>query len=260
MSGVLRYEVDPEARAAIVTLDRPEVRNALNLELYEAILDAAERAAADDAVRSVILTGAGDRAFSAGADMDELLLRSHLTETGAASARRRALTALLEAMPKPTIAAMNGHAIGGGLELAIACTFRLLVPRAKVGFGEINLGLIPGNGGTQRTVRLVGLGKALELVLTGIPIDAAEAHRIGLVQRIVEPDRLMEEALELAAHLGSKSSRALAAAKEAVLLAGDVPLAAGLAFENKWFAIVNGAPDKDEGIAAFKEKREPRFE
>ena len=129
MSGVLRYEVDPEARAAIVTLDRPEVRNALNLELYEAILDAAERAAADDAVRSVILTGAGDRAFSAGADMDELLLRSHLTETGAASARRRALTALLEAMPKPTIAAMNGHAIGGGLELAIACTFRLLVPR-----------------------------------------------------------------------------------------------------------------------------------
>ncbi|NIR37213.1 MAG: enoyl-CoA hydratase/isomerase family protein, partial [Actinobacteria bacterium] len=108
-------------------------------------------------------------------------------------------------------------------------------------FGEINLGLIPGNGGTQRTVRLVGLGKALELVLTGIPIDAAEAHRIGLVQRVVEPEQLMDEARELAAHLGSKSSRALAAAKEAVLLAGDVPLASGLAFENKWFAIVNGA-------------------
>ena len=260
MSDIVAYEVDADSRAAIITMNRPEARNALNLALYEAVLGAAERAAEDDRVRSVILTGAGDRAFSAGADMDELTARSHLTETGDASARRRRVTAVLEGMPKPTIAAMNGHAIGGGLELAIACTFRLLVPRAKVGFGEINLGLIPGNGGTQRTVRLVGLGKTLELVLTGAPIDAAEALRIGLVQWVVEPGDLMTEALTLATLLASKSSRALAAAKEAILLAGDVPLAAGLTFEHKWFAIVNGAPDKAEGIAAFKDKRTPNFE
>ena len=260
MSEVVSYLVNSEARTAVITMDRPEVRNALNLELYDGLLAAAEKAAGDDAVRSVILTGAGDRAFSAGADLDELLARSPLTETGEVSGRRRRLTALLESMPKPTIAAMNGHAVGGGLELAIACTFRLLVPHARVGFGEINLGIIPGNGGTQRTVRLVGVGKTLELVLTGTLIEAAEAHRIGLVQRIVQPQDLMSDALSLATLLGSKARRALTAAKEAVLIAGDVPLMAGLAFENKWFAILTGGPDKVEGIEAFREKRQPEFD
>jgi enoyl-CoA hydratase len=260
MTEVVRYEVDSTSRIATITMDRPEVRNALNMAMYEGLAVAVERAASDDGVRAVVVTGAGDRAFSAGADMDELMDRSHLTETEGASFVRRQVTARLETMAKPTIAAMNGHAIGGGLEVAIACTFRYVVPRAKLGFGEINLGIIPGNGGTQRAVRLVGLGKALELILTGNPIDAAEAERIGLVHRIVEPQELMSQALGLAAELGGKSRRALAAAKEAVLLAGDVPLAAGLAFENKWFAIVNGSPDKAEGIAAFREKRTPEFE
>ncbi|MDX1690695.1 MAG: enoyl-CoA hydratase-related protein [Acidimicrobiia bacterium] len=260
MSDVVDYRLEADARAAVITMNRPDVRNALDTEMSDALLEAVRRAEADDRARTVVLTGAGDRAFCAGADLDELLRRSPLTETEGASVRRRRLSALLEGMAKPTIAAMNGHAIGGGLELAIACTFRLAVPKAKLGFGEINLGIIPGNGGTQRTVRLIGLGKTLELVLTGIPVDAVEAHRIGLIQRLVEPDELMPEALALAGHLGAKSRRALAAAKEAVLLAGDVPLAAGLAYENKWFAIVNGAPDKAEGIAAFREKREPEFE
>jgi enoyl-CoA hydratase/carnithine racemase len=260
MSEVVRYVVQHEVDAAIITLDRPSVRNALDMQMYRELAAAIERAADDDDVRSVIVTGAGDRAFSAGADLDELTERTHLSEVGPLSALRRQTTARLENMPKPTIAAMNGHAIGGGLEIAVACTFRLLVPQARVGFGEINLGIIPGNGGTQRTVRLVGLARTLELVLTGEPVSAAEAERIGLVHRVVPPEELMSEAFALAARLASKSPLALAAAKEAIVTAGDVPLAAGLALENKWFAIVNGGPDKAEAIAAFREKRTPRFE
>lgn len=260
MTEVVRYSMEREAGAAVITMDRPSVRNALSMEMYHELSAAVERAAGDDGVRSVIVTGAGDRAFSAGADLDELTERSHLTEVGPLSAIRRQTTARLETMPKPTIAAMNGHAIGGGLELAVACTFRLLVPRGKVGFGEINLGIIPGNGGTQRTVRLIGLARTLELVLTGEPVDAAEAERIGLVHRVVPPEELMAEALALATRLASKSPLAIAAAKDAVLTAGDVSLAAGLALENKWFAIVNGSPDKAEAIAAFREQRTPRFE
>jgi enoyl-CoA hydratase len=260
MSEVVRYELRPDVGAAVITMDRPSVRNALDMQMYRGLAAAVERAAADDAVRSVIVTGAGDRAFSAGADLDELTERTHLTEVGPLSAIRRQTTARLENMPKPTIAAMNGHAIGGGLEIAVACTFRLLVPRAKVGFGEINLGIIPGNGGTQRTVRLIGLARTLQLVLTGEPVEAVEAERMGLVHQVVPPEELMSEALALAERLASKSPLAMAAAKEAVLAAGDVPLAVGLALENKWFAIVNGGPDKAEAINAFREKRTPRFE
>jgi enoyl-CoA hydratase/carnithine racemase len=260
VNEVVSYELHPDASTVVITMHRPEVRNALNLELYEGLAETVERFAGDDAVRTLILTGSGDKAFSAGADFDELLERSHLTETGGTSTIRRGLTALLENMPKPTIAAINGHAVAGGLELAIACTFRLIVPSAKIGFGEINLGLIPGNGGTQRTVRLIGLGRALELVLTGRLIEAAEAEQIGLISRIVKPESLMGEALELATLLGSKSPLAITAAKEALLTAGDVPLTAGLALENKWFAILNGSPHKAEAIQAFREKRAANFE
>jgi enoyl-CoA hydratase len=244
---------------AVITLDREHARNALCAALVEQLLAAVTDAAHDDAVRCVVLTGAGERAFCAGADIDELRRRDHRTESAPGSPRRE-LAALLEAMPKPTIAALNGHALGGGLELAMACTFRLAVPRARLGLPEIRLGIMPGNGGTQRLVRLVGLGRALELVLTGTPIAAAEAERVGLVNRVVEPGALLAEAKALAGALARSSPTALAAAKESVLLAGDVPLAAGLAHERSRFAVLCGSPDKDEGIRAFREGREPRFE
>jgi enoyl-CoA hydratase len=243
---------------AVVTLDRPEARNALVTELVVQALAEVERCAADDDVRCLILTGAGDRAFCAGADVDELLRRDHRTESALRSPRRE-LAGLLEGMPKPTIAAINGHALGGGLELALACTFRLAVPSARLGLPEVRLGIMPGNGGTQRLVRLVGVGRAMELVLTGEPVDAVAGERIGLVHRVVEPERLMPEARALAAKLAATSSRALAAAKESVLLAADVPLAAGLAHERSWFAILCGSPDKVEGVSAFRERRPARF-
>lgn len=262
MSGnrLVRSEFDTEYSATVITLDRPNARNALNSELAKQASQALQDAAGDDRVRSVILTGAGDRAFCAGADIEELLARDQISEVGPESALRHQLTAMLETMPKPSIAAINGHAIGGGLELALACTIRLCVPKAKLGLGEINLGIMPGNGGTQRLTRLIGMGRALEMVLTGQPIDGHHAERIGLVNTVVEPDQLMPRALALAAVFASKSRRALAAAKDAVLMSSDVPLAAGLAYENKWFAILNGAPDKTEGVLAFKEKRTPKFE
>ena len=255
---LVRTDVDAGTAVAVVTLDRPEARNALVTELVEQALDAVTRCAADDAVRAVILTGAGDRAFCAGADIDELLRRDHVTESALRSVRRD-LAAALEGIPKPTIAAINGHALGGGLELALACTFRLAVPAAKLGLPEVRLGIIPGNGGTQRLVRLVGVGRAMELVLTGAPIDAERAERIGLVHRVIEPESLMDEARALAGRLADMSARALAAAKESVLLAGDVPLAAGLAHERNWFAVLCGSPDKAEGVDAFRERRPARF-
>lgn len=243
---------------AVITLDRPAARNALCAELVDQLLAAASAAASDDSVGCVILTGAGDRAFCAGADIDELRRRDHRTESAPGSPRRE-LAALLEGMPKPAIAALNGHALGGGLELAMACTFRLAVPGARLGLPEIRLGIMPGNGGTQRLVRLVGAGRAMEMVLTGAPVTAAEAERIGLVNRVVTPGRLPAEARDLAAALARSAPAALAAAKESVLVAGDVPLAAGLAFERSLFAVLCGSPDKEEGVRAFRERREPRF-
>lgn len=256
--ALVGYAVDDTCSAAIVTLNRPTLRNALSTELIEDALAATRRAEDDDRVRSVIVTGAGD-AFAAGADLNELLERDHQTETGARSAQRRELASLLENMSKPTIAALNGHAVGGGLELALACTFRLAAPRAKLALTELSVGILPGNGGTQRLARLVGVGRALEMVLLGEAVDAEKAQTIGLIHRVVPSDLLMEQARALARQLAAKPRRALTAAKEAVLMAWDVPIATGIAYENKWFAILCGSPDKTEGVAAFREKRPPQF-
>lgn len=249
-TGLVTYTLEEQGRRAILTIDRAEARNALNDHVVTELLEGATRAAADEAVRVVILTGAGERAFSAGADLDELARRDHLSEVGPVSARRRTLAATLERMPKPTIAAMNGHAVGGGLELALACTFRIAATHAQLGLPEVTLGILPGNGGTQRLARLVGLGRALEMVLTGALIEATEAQRIGLVHQVTPVGEVMEAARALGTRLAALPPGALAAAKETVLAGADLVLDAGLAYENKWFALLCGSPEKQAALSA----------
>ncbi len=251
---------EKESGLAIITFNRPEVRNALNYLAIDEALEAAGDADTDDSVRVLILTGAGDKAFVAGADIEELRARNTLTELGKRSAQRRVLANLLETMSKPTIAAINGFAVGTGLELALACTIRIASENAKFGQPEINLGIMPGNGGTQRLPRLVGEGRAMEMILTGDLIDAQEACRIGLVNRVVPQAELMPYVKELATKLAAKPPLAVKLAKNAIHTGLNLSLNDGIEYENKLFAILCGSQDKQEGIAAFLEKRRPNFQ
>jgi len=250
MGEIVRYDVELDAACAVITIDRTERLNALNNEVIAQLLACAERARSDEEIRVVLLTGAGNHAFCAGADLDELRQRDHVTEVGPLAARRRELAAILERMPKPTIAVINGHAMGGGLELALACTFRIASERAKLGLPEVTLGILPGNGGTQRLARLVGMGRALEMVLTGQPVEAPDALAMGLVHRVTPPDQVMDEARRWASRLAQLPHRALAAAKESVLASTDLALDAGINYENKWFAILCGSPEKSAALSA----------
>ncbi|MFQ5996777.1 MAG: enoyl-CoA hydratase/isomerase family protein [Dehalococcoidales bacterium] len=245
---------------AIITFNRPEVRNALNYRAIDEALEAAGDAEADDSVKVLILTGAGDKAFVAGADIEELRERNTMTELGERSARRRVLASRLETMSKPTIAAINGFAVGSGLELAMACDLRIASDNAKFGQPEINLGIMPGNGGTQRLPRLVGKGRAMEMILTGELIDAHEAYHIGLVNRVVPQTELMSNVRELANKLAAKSPLAIKLVKNAIHVGLDMNLNDGIQYESRLFAIVCGSQDKQEGVAAFLEKRPPRFQ
>jgi len=251
---------DKEDELAIITFNRPEVRNAINFLAIDEALEAVKKADADETVRVLILTGAGEKAFIAGADIGELQQRNTLTELGERSGRRRVLNHLLETMSKPSIAAINGFAIGGGLEIALACTLRVTADTAKFGLPEINLGIMPGNGGTQRLPRLVGKGRAMEMILTGGLIDAAEAYRIGLVNQVAPLAELMDYTRQLARKLASKSPLALNIAKDAINTGLDLCLAEGIRYEQKNFAILCGSEDKKEGVAAFLEKRKPIFQ
>ncbi len=251
---------EKESGLAIITFNRPEVRNALNYLAIDEALEAAGDADADDSVRVLILTGAGDKAFVAGADIKELRARNTLTELGKRSAQRRVLANLLETMSKPTIAAINGFAMGTGLELALACTIRIASENAKFSQPEINLGIMPGNGGTQRLSRLVGEGRAMEMILTGDLIDAQKACRIGLVNRVVPQAELMPYVKELATKLAAKPPLAVKLAKNAIHTGLNLSLNDGIEYENKLFAILCGSQDKQEGIAAFLEKRRPNFQ
>ena len=246
-SALVTYDVEANGAWAVITIHRAERLNALNNDVVAQLLAYAIRAR-DESVRAVIFTGAGDRAFCAGADLDELRQRDHISEVGSLSARRRELASILERMPKPTIAAINGHALGGGLELALACTFRIASERAKLGLPEVTLGILPGNGGTQRLARLVGMGQALEMVLTGTPVEAPDALRMGLVHRVCPHGKVLDEARTWAARLAALPPRALAAAKESVLASADLALDAGLSYENKWFAILCGSPEKSAAL------------
>ena len=251
---------DKEGEMAIITFNRPEVRNALNYLAIDETLEAARKAEADEAVRVLIFTGAGDKAFISGADIGELQQRNTLTELGERSERRRVLANLLETMAKPTVAAINGFAVGTGLEIAMACTLRVAADTAKFGLPEINVGIMPGNGGTQRLPRLVGKGRAMEMILTGELIDAAEACRIGLVNQVVPLTELIDHTKQIARKLATKSALALKIAKDAINTGLDLSLAEGIRYEQKNFAILCGSEDKREGVAAFLEKRKPIFQ
>lgn len=245
---------------ATVTLSRPDARNALNAQLrgeLKRVLGAVE--AADSGVRAVVLTGADEaKAFVAGADVTELRERDAV-EQRHASERPRVYERVAD-LRQPVIARINGHALGGGCELAQACDVRVAHERAKLGQPEINLGLIPGGGGTQRLVRLVGEGQAMKLICSGELIDAAEAADIGLVDEVHGGDDFDDRVYELAASMADKSSLALAHAKKAVRAASRMGLDEGLDYESELFVGLFATRDKDEGIDAFLEDRDPEWE
>ena len=250
--------VERDDAVALVTVTRPAVLNALNMATLDEIQHAVEDLTADAAVRVVILTGAGDKAFVAGADISEL---AALTPTTAHATARRGQTIChaLEQMGKPVIAAINGYALGGGCEIAMACTLRIAADTAKIGQPEISLGLIPGYGGTQRLSRLVGSGRALDIMLTGEPITAAEAHRLGLVNRVTLAGELMTEARALADALAAKAPIAMRYILEAVRGGLGMTLADGCEHEATLFGLAAETDDWREGTLAFLEKRRPRF-
>jgi enoyl-CoA hydratase len=247
-----------EGVTAVLTLNRPEARNALDGSVLRLLERACASAAADAGVRAVVLTGAGERAFCAGADIRHM--RSLATDAGRPWARAGHDTfQQLEDLPKPVIAAINGVALGGGCELALACDFRIMADSAAIGQPEIKLGLIPGWGGTQRLPRLVGLTLAKELVLTGRLLTAAEALHAGLANQVAPAAEVLARALDFAAQFATLPPIAVAAAKRAMHLGRDLPLAEANGVEVETFAQVFGSADKDEGIAAFLEKRPPVF-
>jgi enoyl-CoA hydratase len=250
--------IERDGAVAIVTINRPAVLNALNVqtldELRRVVLDLKQ----DDGVRAVIVTGAGEKAFVAGADINELAVQ---TPTGG---REHALGGqhvldLIENMGKPVIAAINGFALGGGCELAMACTLRIAADTARLGQPEINLGLIPGYAGTQRLARLVGKGKAMEMTLIGAPIGAADAERIGLVNRVVPAADLMREARALAAQLARQAPIAMRYIITAINKGLEMPFAEACVFEATLFGLVASTDDMREGTRAFLEKRKPAF-
>jgi len=243
---------------AYLTLNRPEVMNALNQKAIAELRAAFEDARDDPQVRGIIVTGAGDRAFIAGADINELATATPI-EAERRTRAGQALLDLVERLGKPVIAAVNGLALGGGCETALACTIRLATPGAKFGQPEIRLGLIPGFGGTQRLPRLVGKGIALQLILTGEMISAQEAYRIGLVNEVVEADALIARAEAILAQIAANGPVAVAYAMDAVNLGLNAALPEGLALEGKLFALCAATDDKKEGTTAFLEKRPPKF-
>jgi enoyl-CoA hydratase len=251
-------DIERDGDVATVTVNRPEALNAIDLEHAEALRGSMEELAADKAVRVVVLTGAGEKSFIAGADI------KYMQALGVLEARRwgdlgHACGNLLETMRKPTIAAINGYALGGGLELALACDLRLAAATAKVGQPEIDIGVLPGWGGSIRLAHTTTLGFAKELIFTGRTIDAAEALEHGLVNAVYEPAELMQKTRELAERLAAKSPVALAWAKEATNLALQGPHRTNLEAEARLFAMAFASEDRKEGMAAFIEKREPRF-
>jgi enoyl-CoA hydratase len=241
---------------ALLTLDRPEALNALSFELLRELAAAFDAVAAGDA-RALLITGAGDRTFCAGADIRELMGRS-LQAAGEGAKFGQSTLAKLDTLPIPSIALVNGYAFGGGLELALACTFRIAAPGARLGLPEIRLGLIPGYGGTQRLPRLIGEARAIEMILTGRTVAADEAAAIGLVNRVAEGD-LIEAGKSFAGEMTGYSLRALGFARDAVHRGLQTSLQEGLAIEADLNARAFQTADAAEGMAAFLEKRKPVF-
>ncbi|MCC8964304.1 enoyl-CoA hydratase/isomerase family protein [Bradyrhizobium sp. Pear76] len=243
---------------AYVTINRPKVLNALNTATWKDLRTAFEAARDDDAVRGVILTGAGDKAFVAGADISELAQASAI-DAERSSRHGQQVLDLIENLGKPVIAAINGFALGGGCETAMACTIRVAVEHAKFGQPEVKLGLLPGGGGTQRLPRLVGKGRALQLILSGEIISVQEAWRIGLVNEVVAATDLIPRAEAILKMIGSNAPIAIKQSLEAVNKGMDTSQSEGFALEASYFGLCAGTEDKKEGTSAFLEKRAPQF-
>src|SRR6266542_2230056 len=250
--------LERDGLVAIVTINRPNVLNALDRLTIDSLRRAILDLKSDDSVRAIVLTGAGDRSFGAGADITELAVQ---TPTGG---REHAVTGqhvfdVIENLGKPVIAAINGFALGGGCELAMACAVRIAADTAKIGQPEIALGLIPGYAGTQRLPRLIGKGRAMEMILTGTPVGAEEALRIGLVTRVVPAAELMAEARKLAAQLAKSAPIAMRYIISAINKGTEMPFAEACQYEATLFGLVASTDDMREGTAAFLEKRKPEF-
>ncbi|PLX86695.1 MAG: crotonase [Desulfuromonas sp.] len=250
--------VEIEERVATLTINRPATLNALDEATLEELGHAMGGLEADEAIHAVVLTGAGEKAFVAGGDIFAM------QPLGALEARRSALLAQgvlnrIEGGSKPVIAAVNGYALGGGCELAMACDLRIASETARFGQPEVKIGIIPGWGGTQRLPRLVGRGRALEMILTGEMIDAAEAYRIGLVKRVVPPGELLEEARRLARTIAEKGQVSVRLAREAVREGLEMDLERANLHEADLFALCFATEDQKEGMQAFQEKRPPKF-
>jgi enoyl-CoA hydratase len=252
----LRISVD--GRVATVTIDRPDVLNALNTALLEELLATLGDLGGDPGVGVVVLTGEGERSFIAGADIKEMAGKTPL-EARAYSELGQEIAHRLETMRKPTIAAVNGYALGGGCEMALACDVRLASQNAQFGQPEINLGIIPGWGASQRLARATNIGYAKELILTGRMVDAAEAVERGLVQHVYPPSELMPATMRLAAEMASKSPVALYYAKEATNRALHGDIGGNLVHEADLYSLMFSTDDAREGLNAFVEKRQPSF-
>jgi len=242
-----------EGRVAILTVNRPDKLNALNDQVRVDLLAALAEIEHDDGIGAVVITGSGEKSFIAGADISEFAGRSPFDQREAMRSPR--IFDVMAGFPKPVIAMINGFCLGGGCELASSCDLRIASDKARFGQPEINLGLIPGGGGTQRLSRLIGLGHTMRLVLTGDMINAAEAKDIGLVEMVVPHEELRAKTLELAAKIASKSPLTLKIAKEAVRASQKLSIEDGIAYERDLFCLCFSSEDKEEGVKAFLEKR-----
>ncbi|MEK7385813.1 MAG: enoyl-CoA hydratase-related protein, partial [candidate division NC10 bacterium] len=252
----IRYELADGV--ATITLNRPDVHNAMNERMREELTACFGELSASDDARVIVVTGAGERAFSAGADIREFVAPQVPTRFRE-SRKRVDFRSVMDRCPQPIIAAIRGYAFGGGLELALACDLRIAGEDARLGLTEIDLAIIPGGGGTQRLPRLVGRGRALEMILSGARIDAREALRIGLVERVVPAAEVLASAFALAKTLAAQAPVALRYAKEAVVKGLELPLADGLRLEQDLATLLRTTEDRVEGAKAFLEKRKPRF-
>ena len=256
MYQTLIYE--KKENIGVLTINRPQRMNAISNELTSELKKFLDEIENDDELRVLVITGAGDKAFVAGADISELVDRDALIGRRV-SRQRQEIFSRIENLHVPAIAAINGYALGGGLELALACSIRVCSDKAQFGAPEVKLGIIPGDGGTQRLPRLVGLGRAMEMILTGDFIDAEEAYRIGLVNKIVPHEELMEKAMELAKKIASRPPLAVRYAKETVNRSLEGSTVSGFALESFLHALSCTTEDKKEGVSAFLEKRKGKF-
>ncbi len=252
----LLYEVNNHV--ALVTINRPEKLNSLNNETLDELESCFKEIKNDKDVYVVIITGSGEKAFVAGADISELN-KLNVISAKAFAEKGQAIFNLIENLSKPVIATVNGFALGGGCELALACHIRFASDRAKFGQPEVNLGIIPGYGGTQRLTRIVGSGRAAELILSGDLIDAEEAYRIGLVNKIFSPEELLNETKKFAEKISSKGQVAISLALKAIVSCDELSESEGQNLESSLFAICCGTEDFKEGTSAFLEKRKPVF-